>query len=149
MNNQNDIKDLKFISKLLDSQFQGPMGIRFGVDAIIGLVPVIGDSATSVISSYIIYRAAKIGIPRIIIIKMIFNLLIDQVFGSIPVIGDLFDVAWRANSRNYDLVVKYLDNPKASLQKSYITILLIIVVAVITVSLPIFLLLILQQLFVG
>lgn len=138
MYNKHDIKDLKFISKLLDSQFKGPMGFKFGLDAIIGLIPVIGDSFTSIISSYIIYRAVQLGIPRIIILKMIFNLLIDQTIGIIPIIGDLFDLAWKASNKNYKLVDDYLGNPKGTLQKSYLTMLVFALLTLTIVMMPFF-----------
>ncbi|GGY45847.1 DUF4112 domain-containing protein [Parvularcula lutaonensis] len=100
-----EIVRLDRIAKLLDSQFSF-LGIRFGLDSLLGLVPVVGDAAALGISGYLIAEAARAGASRGTLLKMVLNSGIDATIGSIPVIGDLFDVFFKANKRNVALVRK-------------------------------------------
>ena len=77
-----------------------------GLDSIIGLVPGIGDAITALISAYIVLEAWRFGLPRPVIMRMVSNILIDAAIGAVPVLGDLFDVAWKANMRNVELFNK-------------------------------------------
>jgi hypothetical protein len=89
------------LSKLLDTAILVPgTNIRFGLDALIGLVPVVGDMITTAISSWLIYEAHRLGISRFALMRMMGNVAIDGVVGAIPLFGDAFDVAFRANRRN-------------------------------------------------
>jgi uncharacterized protein DUF4112 len=95
------IERLDRLATLLDTAFVLPgTNIRFGADAIIGLVPGIGDSVTTALAAWIVYEAHKLGVPRRVLIRMMGNVAIDGLVGSVPVLGDLFDVAFRANRRN-------------------------------------------------
>lgn len=103
--------DVEFLAKLLDSQFRIPgTGWRVGLDALIGLLPGVGDGATAVLSLYIVMRARRLGAPTTILLKMIGNVGVDLVVGSIPVFGDIFDVAWKANRRNLHLLKCHLSD---------------------------------------
>ena len=89
------------LSKLLDTAILIPgTNIRFGIDALIGLVPVVGDMISTVISSWLIYEAHRLGISRLALWRMMGNVAIDGVVGAIPFLGDAFDIAFRANRRN-------------------------------------------------
>jgi hypothetical protein len=100
---------LDALAMLLDTAFLIPgTNIRFGFDALIGLVPGIGDALTTIISLYIVREARALGAPRLLIARMLANVAIDGVVGAIPLLGDTFDVAWRANRRNVDLLQKHL-----------------------------------------
>ncbi|MEZ4750891.1 MAG: DUF4112 domain-containing protein [Bdellovibrionota bacterium] len=93
---------LKELAHFLDSRFQlGP--IRVGWDAIIGVIPGIGDAITSVLSAYIVLEAAQAGIRPAVLMRMVANVLIENIVGAIPIAGDAFDVFWRANEKNYRL----------------------------------------------
>ena len=95
------IERLDRLSCVLDTALVIPgTGIRFGADAIIGLVPGIGDGVTAALAAWIVYEAHRLGVPRRVLIRMIGNVAIDGIIGSVPVFGDLFDVAFRANRRN-------------------------------------------------
>lgn len=95
------IERLDRLATLLDTAFVLPgTNIRFGADALIGLVPGIGDSVTTALAAWIVYEAHKLGVPRRVLIRMMGNVAIDGLVGSVPVLGDLFDVAFRANRRN-------------------------------------------------
>ena len=98
---QETFERLDKLSKLLDTAILIPgTNIRFGVDALIGLVPVVGDMISTAMSSWLIYEAHRLGISRLALWRMLGNLAIDGVVGAIPFLGDAFDVAFRANRRN-------------------------------------------------
>jgi hypothetical protein len=105
--------DLQILARLMDSVFQIPgTGIRIGLDGLLGLIPGFGDVATSMVSLYILNSASQRGASRLVMARMAFNTLLDFTVGSIPVIGDFFDVYWRSNQRNVELLRKHLSaNP--------------------------------------
>src|SRR3546814_8601672 len=85
-----------------------PISIRFGLDGLLGLVPGIGDGATALVSLYIVARAWSIGVPKGVLGRMLANVLVDSVVGSIPLLGDIFDVAFQSNRRNIKLLRRHL-----------------------------------------
>ena len=104
------LERLDFLATLLDSAVLIPgTKIRFGADAIIGLVPGIGDAITTALSAWIVYEAHRLGVPRHLLVRMIGNVAIDGLFGAVPLVGDLFDVMWRANKRNMRLLRQHLE----------------------------------------
>jgi hypothetical protein len=105
------IAQLEALASLLDSVVIIPgTNIRLGIDALIGLVPGIGDVITTLISLYIIREARALGVPRHVIWRMIANVAIDGVVGAVPLVGDAFDVMWRANLRNVALLRRHLQD---------------------------------------
>ncbi|MEA2982627.1 MAG: hypothetical protein QOF09_4450, partial [Alphaproteobacteria bacterium] len=82
--------------------------IRFGFDAMIGLIPGIGDAITTVMSLYIVQEARALGAPRHVIARMLANVALDGIVGAVPFLGDAFDVMWRANRRNMTLLRNHL-----------------------------------------
>jgi hypothetical protein len=99
------IRNLDSLAKLMDSQFQIPSTkIRFGLDALIGLVPGVGDFVGFLVSGYIILVLASNGASGFVIARISLNILIDALIGSIPFLGDIFDLAFKANERNMKLV---------------------------------------------
>jgi len=107
------IARLEALASLLDSVLLIPgTNIRFGLDALIGLVPGIGDVVTTLISLYIVHEAYELGVPRHVIVRMLANVAVDGLFGAVPLVGDAFDVMWRANLKNLELLRRYLrDKP--------------------------------------
>ena len=111
-----DLKDreeacrrLQRIAKLMDSQFRVPViGLRFGADAILGLIPGFGDIVTGAIGAYLIYEAHRMGIPRSALLRMIANIALDTAIGTIPVAGDICDVFFRANNRNMQILARHI-----------------------------------------
>jgi hypothetical protein len=102
------LKWVERIARLMDSVFKIPgTKFRFGLDPIIGLIPVAGELATFAVSGGLVLTMIKNGASRKVIILMIFNVLTDAVFGSIPFIGNIFDFAYRANDRNIQLLRKH------------------------------------------
>jgi hypothetical protein len=99
------IRKLDALAKLMDSQFQIPSTkIRFGLDALIGLIPGVGDFAGFIVSGYMILVLASNGASGFVIARISLNILIDAIIGLIPFLGDIFDFAFKANERNMKLV---------------------------------------------
>jgi hypothetical protein len=104
------IARLDALARLLDTAFVLPgTNIRFGVDALIGLVPGIGDAITTAMSLWIVHEAHQLGAPKYVIARMLGNVALDSVVGAVPLIGDAFDVMLRANRRNMRLLQDWLD----------------------------------------
>jgi hypothetical protein len=100
-------EQLDQLASLLDDMFQLPgTRIRFGLDAIIGLIPGLGDLITGALSFLILYGAWQRGLPRVTITRMLANVAIDTVVGTVPIFGDAFDVIWKSNRMNYNLLTR-------------------------------------------
>ena len=98
-------ESLETLSTYLDGLFKVPgTGWKFGFDSLIGLVPNVGDMATSLVSFYILVAGVRYGVPKITLLRMAFNIGLDYVVGSIPFLGDAFDFVWKANKQNMDLI---------------------------------------------
>ena len=105
---------LETLSHLLDSAFVIPgTNHRVGIDALLGLVPGIGDLVSTALASYIIWEAKQLGLPRWKIARMVGNVALDTTVGAIPFAGDLFDVAFKANRRNMKIVRDHLERTGA------------------------------------
>jgi hypothetical protein len=103
------IARLDALASLFDTAFVVPgTNVRFGIDALIGLVPGIGDAITTVMSLYIVREARALGAPRHLVARMLANVALDSVVGAVPLVGDMFDVMWRANRRNMALLQAHL-----------------------------------------
>jgi len=98
-------RGLETLAQVMDNQFRVPIiGWRFGVDSLAGLIPGVGDTATSLVSLYILGSAVRYRVPKITILRMAMNVALDYTLGSIPVVGDLFDAWWKSNTRNINLI---------------------------------------------
>ena len=114
---------VRTLARMLDSAVKIPgTGISFGLDSIVGLVPGIGDLAGAVFSGYIVLTAARLGVPRSVLAKMLLNLGTDTLVGSVPILGDLFDVGFRANIRNSELLDRHLGEPQSARRSSRIAV---------------------------
>ncbi len=99
------LSNLESLAKLMDSQFKIPgTTIRFGLDSLIGLVPGAGDLGTFLVSGYMLTILSKNGASGFVLARMAVNIMIDSIFGAIPVLGDIFDVFFKANQRNMQLM---------------------------------------------
>lgn len=109
-----DLAALKRVDRLaywLDDRFRIPgTKRRIGLDGLVGLIPGIGDAVTTTVSAYIIWEAWQLGVPVHLIMRMIWNLLVDSIIGAIPLLGDVFDVAWKANRKNLRLLIDHLNS---------------------------------------
>lgn len=101
--------ELDLLAQWMDSVFEIPgLGIRFGLDALIGLIPGLGDTLTTLASLYILGAARRYGVPRITLVRMAANIAVDYLLGAVPLVGDVFDVYWKANLRNVALLRRHL-----------------------------------------
>jgi len=107
---QEQIEELDRLARLLDSRWRIPgTSLRFGVDALAGLIPGLGDAATGVVSAYLVYRASRLNAPRSVLAIMVGNILLDTVIGAIPLAGSIFDVFFKANNRNIRHLRRHLE----------------------------------------
>jgi hypothetical protein len=106
---QEQIAHLEWLADLLDSRFVIPgTNIRFGLDGMIGMVPIVGDIISALISFWLISQASRLGLSPWVRLRMTWNVLLDTVVGAIPVLGDMFDVSYKSNRRNIALAKRYL-----------------------------------------
>ena len=107
--------DVELLARLMDSLFSIPgTRIRFGLDAIIGLIPGLGDTLTSFVSLYILKVASRFGVPRVTLVRMAGNIAIDYMVGIVPLMGDVFDVYWKANLKNVELLKRHMQATPAA-----------------------------------
>ena len=105
---------------LLDNSFEIPgTRYRIGLDPLIGLIPVLGDLISMAIGSYLVLTAARLGVPRTVVMRMLVNMGIDVALGAIPFVGDLLDVAWKSNAKNARLLDESLADPKRAGRSSF------------------------------
>jgi len=105
---QRDIENVERLAKLLDTEFEFA-GVRFGLDAIIGLIPVLGDSIAALIGLYPLYVAQQHKLSLLVRARMLLNLVFDWLIGLVPFLGDIFDVAFKANIRNAKILRNALE----------------------------------------
>ncbi|MEJ7823100.1 MAG: DUF4112 domain-containing protein [Chitinophagaceae bacterium] len=106
--NQRGLKDIEKLAKLMDAQFKVPgTNIRFGLDSLIGLIPGVGDLSTFAVSGYMLWIMANNGASGFLLARMVLNILIDAIVGMVPLLGDIFDIAFKANIRNMRLMQQH------------------------------------------
>lgn len=106
---------LEYLVALLDDIFRIPLtGIRFGLDPLIGLIPGVGDWITGAVSFLILVAGWQRGLPRVALTRMVVNIGIDSLVGTVPVLGDAFDVGWKSNRKNFTLLQAYQESKRRS-----------------------------------
>lgn len=103
---------LRRLTELLDTAIRLPGGFRIGWDAIIGLVPGVGDVTGAALSLYVVFHAARLGASRATLLRMLGNVGLEALVGAVPLLGDLFDAAFKANTRNLALLEAHLAQPE-------------------------------------
>jgi hypothetical protein len=104
------LKRIDMLAKLFDTAFIVPgTNVRFGVEAVLRLVPGIGDAAASALSCYLLYEAHRLDVPSHVFGRLVANVAIEGLVGAVPVLGDLFDVGFRANRRNVRILKEYFE----------------------------------------
>lgn len=131
------LKQLDTLATWMDSRFTIPiLNIRFGLDALIGLIPGVGDFTGFLVSSYMIIILAQNGASSFLLARMILNILVDALIGSIPIIGDVFDVAFKANRANLRLMQEHYQEGRhsGSAWKLILPILFLLLVVIIAIA---------------
>lgn len=101
---------LQTLAYVLDDAFRIPgTNVRFGLDPVVGVLPVGGDAVTTLLSLYVVLEGVRAGAPPGLVARMVAILVVDAVVGSIPLVGPLFDARWKANARNVELLVEHLE----------------------------------------
>jgi hypothetical protein len=132
---------LDYVAALLDDMWHIPgTKIRFGLDAIIGWIPGIGDAMAAVASCFIVFASWRRGVPAITLTRMVANIILESTVGAIPVVGDIFHVAWKANRRNYRLLLREKEQPGVRTGRDWMFLALLLFTVIAAVAIPITLL---------
>ncbi|WP_342361659.1 DUF4112 domain-containing protein [Terrarubrum flagellatum] len=116
MREQRALDRLALVARVMDSAFVIPgANIRIGVDPLIGLIPAVGDMIAGAIAAWIVFEARRLGAPVTLVARMVANVVVDTVIGAVPVIGDAFDVAFKANIRNVELLRRHLERRRPTI----------------------------------
>ena len=116
---QRRLERVRRIATLLDNAIPIP-GTRYrvGLDPLLGLLPGIGDAVGAVMAGYILIEAARLGVPRSVLLRMLLNIGVDSAVGAVPGLGDLFDFVWKADAKNLSLLQRHLGEPVATRRAS-------------------------------
>lgn len=122
------LAEVEALAWLLDNSIPvpGTGGRRFGVDAVIGLVPGIGDIVSGALGLIVVWRGSRMGLPRIVVGRMLLNTLLDIAIGAIPILGDAFDLWFKASTRNLGLMRRHLERPETSTRDDWLAVLLMV-----------------------
>lgn len=122
-------RQLERLAWLLDNSIRIPFtSRRIGVDSLVGLVPGIGDAIGGLLSTWILVQGVQLKVPLFTFARMVFNVAIEILVGFIPFLGDLFDMGWKANHRNVELLSSYLDQPVETARGSVVMMLLVLMI---------------------
>jgi hypothetical protein len=130
---------VEHLVRLLEDRFTVPgTELRFGLDALVGLIPGVGDAASAAGAAGVFWLAIQRGVPRVVIARMALNVTIDALLGAIPFVGDAFDFAFKSNRRNLRLVERYQDSPtpKAARPGDYVVLALVGLLLLAALALP-------------
>jgi hypothetical protein len=129
---------LDYLAALLDDMFRIPgTKIRFGLDALIGWIPGIGDAVAGIASFLIVFGAWRRGVQSITLVRMIANVLLETTLGAIPVAGDLFHVFWKANRRNYRLLIREKEQPGSHTGRDWMFLAIILLMVITAAAIPV------------
>ena len=128
---------LRKVAQLLDSAFVVPgTSMRIGLDPIVGLIPGLGDLVSPLFTMGILWQARELGIPKVVQLRMIFNVAIDTVVGLMPVLGDLFDFAWKANDMNMTLLERHAQEEHSATPGDWLFVVAMVLLLVVIAALP-------------
>ena len=137
-NSENNLAALRRWAVLLDSAFRIPgTGIRFGLDAIVGLIPGVGDISTPAFAVLILLHAVRMRLPVIVQARMVLNAGIDMLIGLVPVLGDIVDIGWKANLRNLALLERHARPGVPPRRGDYVFVILCVVLLALIAITPI------------
>jgi len=128
---------LRSLKRWLDEAFHVPgTPIRFGWDPIIGLVPGVGDLLTALFSGAIILQAHRMRLPRVVILRMLLNVVIDLAVGIVPLVGDVADVFWKSNTKNFALLELHADEVRPPSASDWLFVLGVLAIIVVIALIP-------------
>lgn len=131
------LQALRRVSTLFDSALPVPgTGYRVGLDPILGLIPVLGDVVSPLFTIAVLWQARDLGVPRVVQLRMLFNVAIDSLVGIVPLAGDLFDFAWKANDRNIRLLEQHAYEERPATTGDWAFVAAMIVLLVLLAALP-------------
>jgi hypothetical protein len=140
VNDKRGLELLRRWARLFDSQFRIPgTQIRFGIDPILGLVPGLGDLASPALSLFMIWQGARLRVPKVVLMRMVFNAMIDGLSGVVPVLGDLFDFGWKATEWNMALLERHAMPGQRATSADYVFVILCSAVIIAAALVPIIL----------
>jgi hypothetical protein len=130
------IADVEALARWLDYAFVLPGGFRFGLAGIVGLIPGLGDVFDALVSLYIVGRAIQLGIPRVAVARMLVNIGIEALAGTVPFLGTLFDVVFKANRRNFRLLQTHLSRHPRQTAYDWLFLAALGILVLLTIALP-------------
>ena len=138
----------RWIALLMDNFLRIPgTSFRFGIDPLIGLIPGLGDTGSAMVSALALIQAARYGLPKIVLARMAMNILLNELIGIVPVIGDAFSFWFKSNARNHQLIKEHMGAPRKSKRSDWIFVIGVLLVLGIIVGVGILVsLFVLQQL---
>jgi len=135
------LESLRRWARIFDSAFRIPgTQITFGLDPILGLVPGLGDVASPVFSLFFVWHGFRLGVPKVVLARMVLNVLIDTGVGVIPVVGDLFDFGWKANAWNLALLERHAIAGRSPTSLDYVFVIVCSVLLMAAVVVPLLML---------
>jgi hypothetical protein len=131
------LADVDAVARWMDDAIPLPGGFGIGMDAVLGLIPGIGDAIGAAVSLYIVWRGVQIGVPRVTVMRMLTNVGIDTLVGSIPLVGDAFDFAWKANRKNVELLRAHLSSPHHQTKRDWLFVGIIALLLIAVIVIPV------------
>lgn len=143
------LEQIRKLSELLDTRFEGPFGIRIGLDGILGFVPFVGDIVTTLLSFSILVSAAQLGATPSTLLRMSLNILFENIVDMIPILGSFFDIYWKSNIMNLRILEAQMENPQKVSLSSRIIILALVFLVFVVLFLMAYLSWMIIQFFIG
>jgi hypothetical protein len=134
---QDALARVRDLARLLDTSIALPGGFRVGWEAVLGLIPGVGDGVGALLSTYIVLQAVRLGASREVLVRMVGNVALEALVGAVPFLGDVFDAAFKANVRNVRLLEEHLAAPGATARASRAWVLGVVVVLLTLLSLAV------------
>jgi len=132
------LERLRWIAQLLDSRYRVPgTQIRFGLDPVLDLIPGIGDLVSPIFALLVIVQGLRQRVPKVILLRMLFNALIDALIGAVPLVGAVGDVFWRANLRNLDLLERHAQPGRPPTRADYVFVFSVAALFGIVIAVPV------------
>ncbi|HEY8835446.1 MAG TPA: DUF4112 domain-containing protein, partial [Chthoniobacterales bacterium] len=124
----------KWIAFIMDEVIRVPgTTFRFGLDPVIGLIPGIGDTSSALVSAFALIQAVRLGVPKILLTRMALNILVNEVVGVIPVIGDAFSFWFKSNARNYEIIKTHRLGPSVARRSDWLFVIGVLVILFVVV----------------